>query len=197
MLECAFQHVPTILDDANFYFILFYLAVPASMQKFLGQGLKPTPRQEPKLQEWQCWILNQLSQQGIPMGDANFYSSHSKKSTLETDGMKLETQGCEDWSLPSYPSLGISYGRQFSMEFQYTLYYLFKNFAQHGVFLSLWVRGLICFLTKTAEIENSQRQFRIEKFPPLGKNWLIFQENKDGVSFQKGGWVGILNISQP
>ena len=46
-------------------FVCFFVRA-CGMWKFLGQGIKPAPQQQPKPLQWQCWILNPLCHKRTP-----------------------------------------------------------------------------------------------------------------------------------
>ena len=57
-----------------FWLHLWHVEVP-------GPGIEPTPQQQPKLQQWQCWIPNLLSYKGAPFTVVSF--NDAKQGFLE------------------------------------------------------------------------------------------------------------------
>ena len=48
----------------------FFFGHACGMQKLVpGPGIEPAPQQRPKPQQWQCWLLKQLSRQGTPWSE--------------------------------------------------------------------------------------------------------------------------------
>ena len=115
--------------------------------------------------------------------EAKFHSSPLKKIPLEADGMRLEIQSCGDRSLPQ----GILHwvflmvgGSPWSFNIPRTIFS--RMFVHHVLFLSLSQRADL-FIDQKSLDRKTPEAFQDGEVPSPRKDLLIFQDNKDRISF--------------
>ena len=115
--------------------------------------------------------------------EAKFHSSPLKKIPLEADGMRLEIQSYGDRSLPQ----GILHwvflmvgGSPWSFNIPRTIFS--RMFVHHVVLLSLSQRADL-FIDQKSLDRKTPEAFQDGEVPSPRKDLLIFQDNKDRISF--------------
>ena len=128
------------------------------------------------------------------LDEAKFHSSPLKKTTLEADGIRLEIQSCGDWFLPQgilcWVFLMVG-GSPWSFNIPRAI---FSRILCITWCFSLLSQRADLFIDQESLDRKTPEAFQDGEFPSPRKDLLIFQDNKDRISFQKGGWAGRLAV---